>query len=129
VPPRTAKAALRAPMGRLRPRLEEETMVDDARAGFETARADSGFKELEVVAYIGEFKIVGVAHFGVGQRASSRRPSDYIRAFSDSRLTLSKVRIYGKGSQDLLETAPFIILNLDKVDFLYARDDPGPDLA
>jgi hypothetical protein len=76
-----------------------------------------------VVAYIGEFKIVGVAHFGVGQRASSRRPSDYIRAFSDSRLTLSRVRIYGKGHQDLLETAPFIILNLDKVDFLYARDD------
>ena len=99
-------------------------MVDDPRAGFEAARADSsGFKELEVVAYIGEFKIVGIAHFGVGQRASSRRPSDYIRAFSDSRLTLSKVRIYGKGSQDLLETAPFIILNLDKVDFLYARDD------
>ena len=99
-------------------------MVDDARAGFDAARADSGFKELEVVAYIGEFKIVGIAHFGVGQRASSRRPSDYIRAFSDSRLTLSKVRIYGKGSQDLLETAPFIILNLDKVDFLYARDEP-----
>ena len=62
---------------------------------------DSGFKELEVVAYIGEFKIVGIAHFGVGQRASSRRPSDYIRAFSDTRLTLSKVRIYDKGSQDL----------------------------
>jgi hypothetical protein len=99
-------------------------MVDDSRAGFEAARADSGFKELEVVAYIGEFKIVGIAHFGVGQRASSRRPSDYIRAFSDSRLTLSKVRIYGKGSQDLMETAPFIILNLDKVDFLYARDEP-----
>ena len=75
------------------------------------------------MAYIGEFKIVGIAHFGVGQRASSRRPSDYIRAFSDSRLTLSKVRIYGKGRQDLLETAPFIILNLDKVDFLYARED------
>ncbi|HMK92524.1 MAG TPA: hypothetical protein VK576_05955 [Thermoleophilia bacterium] len=84
---------------------------------------DSGFKELEVVAYIGEFKIVGIAHFGVGQRASSRRPSDYIRAFSDSRLTLSKVRIYDKARMDLVETAPFIILNLDKVDFLYARED------
>jgi hypothetical protein len=105
-------------------------MMDDGRAGFEAARGDTGFKELEVVAYIGEFKIVGVAHFGVGQRASSRRPSDYIRAFSDSRLTLSRVRIYGKGHQDLLETAPFIILNLDKVDFLYARDDEqvsGPE--
>ncbi len=98
-------------------------MMDDARTGFDAARPDTGFKELEVVAYIGEFKIVGNAHFGVGQRASSRRPSDYIRAFSDSRLTLSKVRIYGKSSQELLETAPFIILNLDKVDFLYAREE------
>jgi hypothetical protein len=96
--------------------------MDDARAGIESLR-DTGFKELEVVAYIGEFKIVGIAHFGVGQRASSRRPSDYIRAFSDSRLTLSKVRIYDKSRQDLVETAPFIILNLDKVDFLYARED------
>lgn len=104
-------------------------MVDDPRAGFDAARAESGFKELEVVAYIGEFKIVGIAHFGVGQRASSRRPSDYIRAFSDSRLTLSKVRIYGKGSQDLLETTPFIILNLDKADFLYARDDSEAEPA
>jgi hypothetical protein len=109
---------------RPRPLLREEKTMDDPRAGIEAMRDSSGFKELEVVAYIGEFKIVGIAHFGVGQRASSRRPSDYIRAFSDSRLTLSKVRIYGKGSQDLLETAPFIILNLDKVDFLYARDDP-----
>jgi len=101
--------------------------MDDARAGIEAMRGDSGFKELEVVAYIGEFKIIGIAHFGVGQRASSRRPSDYIRAFSDSRLTLSKVRIYTKGSQELKETAPFIILNLDKVDFLYAREDADAD--
>ena len=42
----------------------------------------------------GDFKIVGFAHFGVGSRASSRRASDYIRAFSDSRITLSRVRIY-----------------------------------
>jgi hypothetical protein len=98
-------------------------MVDDPRAGFDAARAESGFKELEVVAYIGGFKIVGIAHFGVGQRASSRRPSDYIRAFSDSRLTLSQVRIYAKGSKELIDTAPFVILNLDKADFLYARDD------
>ena len=96
--------------------------MDEVHAGMDAAR-DGGFKELEVVAYIGEFKIVGIAHFGVGQRSSSRRPSDYIRAFSDSRLTLSKVRIYSKGSHDLVDTAPFIILNLDKVDFLYARED------
>ena len=84
---------------------------------------DIGFKELEIVAYIGDFKIVGFAHFGVGTRASSRRASDYIRAFSDSRITLSRVRIYSRTSQELAETAPFVIVNLDKVDFLYARDD------
>ena len=84
---------------------------------------DTGFKEIEIVAYLGEFKIVGVAHFGVGGRATSRRASDFLRAFSDSRLTLSKVRIYSKGTQELLETVPFVLLNMDKVDFIYARDE------
>ncbi len=82
-----------------------------------------GFKELEIVAFIGDFKIVGFAHFGVGTRASSRRASDYIRAFSDTRITLSRVRIYHRSNQELVETAPFVILNLDKVDFIYARDE------
>jgi hypothetical protein len=84
---------------------------------------ETGFREIEIVAYLGEFKIVGVAHFGMGGRTTSRRASDFIRAFSDSRLTLSKVRIYSKGSQDLLETVPFVLLNMDKVDFIYARDE------
>ncbi len=88
-------------------------------------RVDTGFKELEIVAYVGDFKLVGFAHFGVGTRASSRRASDYIRAFSDSRITLSRVRIYSRLSQELSETAPFVILNLDKVDFIYARDEEG----
>ncbi len=98
-------------------------MTGEEGAGREGFSIDAGFRELEVVAYIGEFKIVGIAHFGVGHRASSRRPSDYIRAFSEKRLTLSKVRIYNKGSQELLETAPFVIVNMDKVDFLYAREE------
>ncbi len=100
--------------------------MDEVREGSDASR-DTGFKELEIVAYIGGFKIVGIAHFGVGQRASSRRPSDYIRAFSDTRLTLSRVRIYSKATSELLEAVPFIILNLDKVDFLYARDDADDD--
>jgi hypothetical protein len=84
---------------------------------------DSNFREIEIVAYIGEFRIVGVAHFGVGIRASSRRASDYIRAFGDSRLTLSHVRIYNKTTKELVDTAPFVLLNMEKVDFLYGRDD------
>lgn len=89
-------------------------------------KVDTGFQEFEIVAYIGDFKVVGIAHFGVGQRASSRRASDYIRHFNDTRLTLSKVRIYGKGTQELLETAQFIVVNVDKIDFLYARDSDSP---
>ena len=98
-------------------------MEDEASAALETARYDTGFKELEIVAYIGEFKIVGVAHFGVGNRASSRRASDYIRAFNEAHLTLSQVRIYNKATKELLDTAPFVLLNMDKIDFIYARDD------
>jgi hypothetical protein len=84
---------------------------------------ETGFKEIEIVAYLGEFKLVGMAHFGMGGRATSRRASDFLRAFSDSKLTLSKVRIYSKGTQELLETVPFVLLNMDKVDFIYARDE------
>jgi hypothetical protein len=98
-------------------------MEDEATVAHESPRYDVGFKELEIVAYIGEFKIVGVAHFGVGSRTSSRRASDYIRAFQDVRLTLSQVRIYSKATKELLDTAPFVLLNMDKVDFIYARDD------
>jgi hypothetical protein len=92
---------------------------------------ETNFREIEIVAYLGEFKIVGVAHFGIGGRATSRRASDFIRAFSDPRLTLSKVRIYSKGTQELLETAPFVLVNMDKVDFIYAREeeDEGGDPA
>ena len=93
-------------------------------------RDNSGFKELEVVAYIGEFKIVGIAHFGVGQRASSRRASDYIRAFSDTPAhALQGAHLRQGQPRTWLETAPFIILNLDKVDFLYARDDADASVA
>jgi hypothetical protein len=90
---------------------------------------DTGFKELEVVAFLGEFKIIGMAHFGVGHRSSSRRSSDYLRQFSDSRLTLSKVRIYSKATQELLETTSFVIVNMDKVDFIYAREEEGSDAS
>ena len=93
---------------------------DSRQAG---PRAEAGFREIEIVAYIGEFRIVGVAHFGMGMRASSRRASDYIRAFNDARLTLSKVRIYSKATRELIDTAPFVLLNMDKVDFLYGRDE------
>jgi len=90
---------------------------------------DVGLKELKLVVYIGDFKIVGVAHVGVETRVSSRRASDYIRQLKDSRLTLSNVRIYARGTQELLETTPFVIVNMQKIDFMFAREDVGPELA
>jgi hypothetical protein len=80
-------------------------------------------KAFEVVAYTGEFKVVGTAHFGIGQRASSRRASDYIRAFSDTKMTLADVRIYSRDRLEIIDTAPFVVLNLEKVDLIYARDE------
>ncbi|HOT22994.1 MAG TPA: hypothetical protein PLB30_05345 [Thermoleophilia bacterium] len=81
------------------------------------------FRELQVTAFVGRFKVVGVASFGVGLRASSRRPSDFLRSVDDSRLTLADASIHDARSGDLLDSAPFVVLNLDKVDVLYARDD------
>jgi hypothetical protein len=91
----------------------------------EAAQCDPNYREIEVIAYIGDHRIVGTAHFSVDARASSRRASDFIRSFSDNRLTLSRVRIYNKDSRELVDTTPFILLNMDKVDFMYGRDE-GP---
>jgi hypothetical protein len=104
-------------------------VTDDAAARHKVENAYDGFKELEMVVYVGDFKVVGVAHFGVGQRISSRRASDYIRQIQDNRLTLSKVRIYSKSTQDLIETTPFVLINMDKIDFMFAREDAGPEPA
>jgi hypothetical protein len=97
-------------------------MVDVSADAPEGARIEGGFQELEIVAYVDRFKVVGVAYFGVGQRATSRRASDFIRSFNDTRLTLAEASIFDSHSGDLLERSPFVVLNLDKVDFLYARD-------
>ena len=78
--------------------------------------------ELELVTYIGDLKITGFAHLGVDQSTSSRRSSDFIRAFADNRLTLSRVHVYNKTTNELLDASPFAIINLDRVDMMYARE-------
>jgi|GEM_PF-1025017 hypothetical protein len=85
-------------------------------------RFDLGFQQLTIVAYVGDLKVVGKAHVGVDSRVSSRRSSDYIRSFPDKRITLSDVRVYKKGSPELFDAAPFMILNIDRVDLIYARE-------
>lgn len=81
-----------------------------------------GFELLELVIYVNDLKIVGHAHFGTSGRHASRRASDLIRAFPDKRLTLSDVRVYRKGSADLYDAAPFMIINMDVIDLIYARE-------
>jgi hypothetical protein len=96
--------------------VSDDTAVSEVRLNVE-------LRALEVVAYVGEFKVVGTAHFGIGQRTSSRRASDYLRAFSDTKMTLADVRIYGRERDEIVDTAPFVVLNLEKVDLIYARDE------
>lgn len=100
-------------------------MVDGSADVPDGTRIEGGFKELQIVAYVDRFKVVGVAFFGVGQRATSRRASDFIRSFNDTRLTLADADIFDSHTGELLEKSPFVVLNLDKVDFIYARDGWG----
>jgi hypothetical protein len=102
-------------------------MAEASGGAHDGTRIEGGFQELEVVAYIECFKVVGVAYFGVGHRATSRRASDFIRSFNDTRLTLADASVYDSRSGELLESSPFVVLNLDKVDFLYARDEVRGD--
>ena len=108
--------------------LDEEKTVDDEPVIVRTGdpehefKVEIGFLELEVVAYTSNLKIVGYAHFGHGGRNTSRRASDHLRHIGEDRLTLSRARIYRQATDELLDTAPFVVINLDKVDVIYARD-------
>jgi len=108
--------------------LNEEKTVDDEPVIMRTGdlehefKVEIGFLELEVVAYTGDLKIVGYAHFGHGGRTTSRRASDHLRHIGEDRLTLSRARIYRQATDELLDSAPFVVVNLDRVDVVYARD-------
>jgi len=108
--------------------FDEEKTVDDEPVMVRTGdlehefKVEIGFLELEVVAYTGDLKIVGYAHFGHGGRATSRRASDHLRHIGEERLTLSRARIYRQATDELLDSAPFVVVNLDRVDVVYARD-------
>jgi len=102
-------------------------MADESPDAPGGGRTEQGFQELQIVAFVDRFKVVGTAYFGVGHRASSRRASDFIRSFNDTRLTLAEATIYEAHTGELLEKSPFVVLNLDKVDLIYARDDHAAD--
>ena len=100
-------------------------MVDTGSERHAGLNFDTTFQKLEIVAYVGDLKVVGLAHFGVGQRQTSRRASDFIRSFGDERLTVSQARIYSKSGVELLETSPFVILNLRNIDLSSLASRPG----
>jgi hypothetical protein len=110
---------------------QEEKNVDDEPVIVRTGdlehefKLEIGFLELEVVAYSGALKIVGYAHFGQGGRTTSKRSSDHLRRINDPKLTLSRASIYRAATGELLETVPFVVVNLDRVDVIYARDIPA----
>ena len=113
--------------------FDEERTVDDqpviARAGEadHEFKVEIGFLELEVVAYVGAVRIVGYAHFGISGRATSRRASDYLRHYADTKLTLSRARVSRVADGAVLDEAPFLVLNLDRIDVMYARDLEGTE--
>jgi hypothetical protein len=80
-------------------------------------------RKLELVAFLGDHRIVGTAHFGTNGSALSPRSSDCIRNFNDDLLTLSNVCIWRTSTGQFVERAPFVLLNMDKVDFIYACDE------
>jgi hypothetical protein len=108
--------------------FDEEKAVDDEPVIVRTGdperefKVEIGFLELEVVAYTGDIKIVGYAHFGHGGRNTSRRASDHLRHIGEERLTLSRARIYRQATDELIDSAPFVVVNLSRVDVVYARD-------
>jgi hypothetical protein len=106
--------------------IDDEPNADDvpvgARDGDLEFKVEIAFHELEIVAYVGDLKIIGSAHFGASGRASSQRSSDYLRHFTDSRLTLSNVRVFRHATNEQIDAAPFIILNLDRIELVYARE-------
>ena len=107
--------------------FDDQKTVDDQPVIVRTGDAERefkveiGFLELEVVAYTGSLKIVGYAHFSHG-RHTARRSSDHLRHITDTKLTLSRASIYRVATDELIETAPFVVINLDRVDVVYARD-------
>ncbi len=91
----------------------------DSRKGFaiETSNIVLG-----ISAYTANLKITGQVHLNVSTRSSDRRPSDLIHNFPGQRMTLSKVKIYSIQDGRLLEETPFIVLNIDTVDILWAEE-------
>ena len=115
--------------------FDEEKTVDDEPVIVRTGdperefKVEIGFLELEVVAYSGRPQDRGLRPFQPGGRMTARRSSDHLRHITDSKLTLSRASIYRAATDELIETTPYVVINLDRIDVLYARDVPDDEAA
>lgn len=73
-----------------------------------------------VTAYSGPLKYTGVAHVGIPTRTTSRRPSDILFFYTEQNLKLADVRVYDRGLDRIIDEPPYIILNISRIDAMYA---------
>ena len=105
---------------------EESHSYDDVRKAF---RINSGNRRFRITLYVGGLRIVGTAFLTMDTRSSSRRTSDFLRHFPEDYMTLTEVQIYDLELDSIIDEPDFILLNVKKIDLLYAKElesvEPG----
>ncbi len=91
----------------------------DARRGF---TIETGNVRLKVTAYTGGMKATGTVYVNISGRTTDRRPSDLLRHFPDRYMTLSQVELRRLVDDEPVQELPFILLNLELVEALYAEE-------
>lgn len=79
-------------------------------------------RRLQVTAYCGQLKFTGIAYVGIPSRTTSRRPSDILFYYTEKNLKLADVRVYDRTLDRIVDEPPFIVLNIDRIDAIYAED-------
>lgn len=85
-------------------------------------RIATGGRRLQVTAYCGQLKFTGIAHVGIPSRTTSRRPSDILFFYAEKNLKLADVRIFDRGLDRIVDEPPFVILNISRMDAIYAEE-------
>lgn len=94
---------------------------------FSAYRADVGHRRFQITAYTGGLKVTGIAYYAADTRTTSRRASDFIHSLSTERLTLSSARIYERATGLVIDEPAFIVLNVPRIDAMYADEIEGSE--
>lgn len=92
-------------------------MTESQNAAFRTA---AGMRRFELTIYVGGLKVVGIVFHSSDTRSSSRRPSDFLHALNQPRLTLSSPRIYERTSDKVIDEPPFTVVTMERIDAMHA---------